>query len=144
MIPGSGRSPGKGNGNPLHNSCLENSTDRGEWRVPVHGGRKESDTAEPRTLPPFVDLTWLRRALQYLLAATWGRARPSPRCRSVLPADLTAGLTAGILQGEWVSDRNCWTSRCLPIPEGLREKLGIEGSRWSTQFWTWGVHGPKG
>ena len=30
-IPGSGRSPGEGNGNPLHYSCLENSMDRGAW-----------------------------------------------------------------------------------------------------------------
>ena len=30
-IPGSGRSPGEGNGNPLQNSCLENSKDRGAW-----------------------------------------------------------------------------------------------------------------
>ena len=30
-IPGSGRSPGEGNGNPLQNSCLENPMDRGAW-----------------------------------------------------------------------------------------------------------------
>ena len=30
-IPGSGRFPGEGNGNPLQNSCLENSMDRGAW-----------------------------------------------------------------------------------------------------------------
>ena len=36
-IPGSGRSPGEGNGNPLHYSCLENSIDRGAWWVTVHG-----------------------------------------------------------------------------------------------------------
>ena len=30
-IPGLGRSPGKGNGNPLQHSCLENPTDRGAW-----------------------------------------------------------------------------------------------------------------
>ena len=30
-IPGSGRSPGVGNGNPLQYSCLENPTDRGHW-----------------------------------------------------------------------------------------------------------------
>ena len=30
-IPGSGRSPGDGNGNPLQYSCLENSMDRGAW-----------------------------------------------------------------------------------------------------------------
>ena len=29
--PGLGRSPGEGNGNPLHYSCLENSMDRGTW-----------------------------------------------------------------------------------------------------------------
>ena len=36
-IPGSGRSPGGGNGNPLQYSCLENQTDRGAWRATVHG-----------------------------------------------------------------------------------------------------------
>ena len=35
-IPGSGRFPGEGNGNPLHYSCLENSTDRGAWWATVH------------------------------------------------------------------------------------------------------------
>ena len=36
-IPGSGRSPGGGNGNPLQYSCLENSMDRGSWQATVHG-----------------------------------------------------------------------------------------------------------
>ena len=35
-IPGLGRSPGGGNGNPLQCSCLENSMDRGAWRATVH------------------------------------------------------------------------------------------------------------
>ena len=35
-IPGSGRSPGEGNGNPLQYSCLENSMDRGAWQAKVH------------------------------------------------------------------------------------------------------------
>ena len=35
-IPGSGRSPGEGNGNPLQCSSLENSMDRGAWRATVH------------------------------------------------------------------------------------------------------------
>ena len=35
-IPGLGRSPEEGNGNPLQYSCLENSMDRGAWRVTVH------------------------------------------------------------------------------------------------------------
>ena len=37
LIPGSGRSPGEGNGNPLQYSCLENPTDRGVWQATVHG-----------------------------------------------------------------------------------------------------------
>ena len=36
-IPGSGRSPGEGNGNPLQYSCLENPMDRGAWWATVHG-----------------------------------------------------------------------------------------------------------
>ena len=35
-IPGLGRSPGGGHGNPLQSSCLENPMDRGVWRVAVH------------------------------------------------------------------------------------------------------------
>ena len=37
LIPGSGRSPGEGNGNPLQYSCLENPMDRGAWWATVHG-----------------------------------------------------------------------------------------------------------
>ena len=36
LIPGSGKSPGGGNGNPLQYSCLENPMDRGAWQVTVH------------------------------------------------------------------------------------------------------------
>ena len=39
-IPGSGRSPGGGNGNPLQYSCLENPMNRGAWQAPVHGFTK--------------------------------------------------------------------------------------------------------
>ena len=42
-IPGWGRSPGGGNGNPLHYSCLGNSMDEGPWQATVHGVTKESD-----------------------------------------------------------------------------------------------------
>ena len=39
-IPGSGGSPGVGNGSPLQYSCLENSIDRGAWQATVHGATK--------------------------------------------------------------------------------------------------------
>ena len=45
-IPGSGRSPGEGNGNPFQYSCLENPMDGEAWWAIVHGGCKESDTTE--------------------------------------------------------------------------------------------------
>ena len=45
-IPALGRSPGKGNGNPLQYSCLGNPLDGGAWWAAVHGGRKKSDMTE--------------------------------------------------------------------------------------------------
>ena len=39
-IPGSGWSPGEGNGNPLQYSCLENPMDEGAWEATVHGVTK--------------------------------------------------------------------------------------------------------
>ena len=40
LIPGLGRSPGGGNGNPLQYSCLENPVDRGAWQTTVRGVAK--------------------------------------------------------------------------------------------------------
>ena len=48
LIPGSGRSPGEGNGNPLWYSCLENHMDRGAWQAAIHRVA-ESDTTEQLT-----------------------------------------------------------------------------------------------
>ena len=46
LIPGSGRYPGRGPGNWLQYSCLENPTDRGAWQATVHRVTKESYTTE--------------------------------------------------------------------------------------------------
>ena len=40
LIPGSGRSPGEGNGNPLQFSCLEDPMDRGAWWATIHKVKK--------------------------------------------------------------------------------------------------------
>ena len=50
-IPGLGRSPGEGNGNPLQYSCLENPVDGGAWWATVHG------VAKSRTR--LSDFTWV-------------------------------------------------------------------------------------
>ena len=46
--PGSGRSPGGGNGNPLQYSCLENPMDRGAWWAVVHGVAKSQTRIEQK------------------------------------------------------------------------------------------------
>ena len=53
-IPGSGRIPGEGNGNPLQYSCPENPMDRGAWQATVHViARVGHDLAtKPPPLPP--------------------------------------------------------------------------------------------
>ena len=51
LIPGSGRSPGEGNGNPCLYSCLGNSMDRGAWRATVHGVAKSWTRLSTHTYP---------------------------------------------------------------------------------------------
>ena len=46
LIPGSGRSPGGGNGKSLQYSCLENSMDRGDLQATVHGVTNIVETTE--------------------------------------------------------------------------------------------------
>ena len=48
-IPGLGRSPGEGNGNPLQYSCLENPMDGEAWQVTVHGVELKQG---PRAITP--------------------------------------------------------------------------------------------
>ena len=59
LIPGSGRSPGEGNGNPLQYSCLENSMDRGAWQATVCGitkSRTQLSTTLAHTQTGWTDL----------------------------------------------------------------------------------------
>ena len=49
LIPGSGRSSGVGNGNPLQYSCLGNPRDRGAWQATVHGVAKSRTQLSDQT-----------------------------------------------------------------------------------------------
>ena len=59
LVPGSGRSPGEGSGNPLQYSCLGNPMDRGAWWATVHGVSKSwtqlSDYAQHSTVTEHPD-----------------------------------------------------------------------------------------
>ena len=67
LIPGLGRSPGGGNGNPLQYSCLENPTDRRTWRATAHGvarvRRDQTTTYSLTSSPLHVLCSLLIRAL---------------------------------------------------------------------------------
>ena len=60
-IPGLGRTPGEGNGNLLHCSCLGNSTDRGSWRVQSTGHRVGPDWACVHTHTTHTEVLWTER-----------------------------------------------------------------------------------
>ena len=51
-IPGSGRFPGEGNGNPLQYSCLENPMDRGAWQATIHGVARVGHNLPTKPPPP--------------------------------------------------------------------------------------------
>ena len=51
LIPGLGRSPGGGHGNPLQYSSLENPMDRGAWRIPCTGSQRVRHDCAPCTCP---------------------------------------------------------------------------------------------
>ena len=71
LIPGSRRSPGEGNGNPLQYSCLGNPLDRGAGQAAVHGARKESDTTATKQQ---CDAIWFNFFHFKLFLLHWGTA----------------------------------------------------------------------
>ena len=82
-IPGSERSPGRGNGNPLQYSCLENPMDRGAWRAMVHR----------------VAESWT--CLKQLSALTHThKSSPFPKGKPIFPKRMPAFL--GLLSWPWL------------------------------------------
>ena len=69
MIPGSRRSSGGGNGNPLQYSYLENPTDRGAWQATVHGIARVGHDLATKLPPP---------SFRLVLIVTSSRKPPSP------------------------------------------------------------------
>ena len=111
MIPGSGRSPGEGNGYPLQYSCLENPMDRGAWWAAVQTGLNDYITITSQALP-------------FLPRPAGGTTRPRPllsgldlRLRDFLP---TAAARYTVWRWPLCSARQPHESRDAPvvIPEG--------------------------
>ena len=72
-LPGSGRSPGGRQGNPLHYSCLDNPKDRGAWQATVHGVAKS-----------WTRLKWLNmHSRMYYLREKWYTQDSQQRCTTV-------------------------------------------------------------
>ena len=65
LIPGLGRSPGKGKGNSLHYSCLQNCMDRGAWRATIHGIAKSQTRL---SMHKEADVTTSHRAIRKRVA----------------------------------------------------------------------------
>ena len=56
LIPGSGRFPGEGKGNPLQYSCLGNPMDTGAWQVTVHGVTRVEHDLVTKPPPPEIHI----------------------------------------------------------------------------------------
>ena len=98
LIPGSGRSPGEGNGNPLQYSCLE----REAWRATVHGVAKESDTTQ-----------WSNSSNNTLIECATATAESLQSCPTLcdsIDGSPPGSSVPGILQArtlEWVAMIEC-------------------------------------
>ena len=66
-VPVSERSPGEGNGNPLQQSCLENSKDRRAWQATVHGVAKESDMTKQLNNMKIYAFTMVTHIVNFLM-----------------------------------------------------------------------------
>ena len=66
-IPGSGRSPGEGNGNPLQYSCLENPMDGGAWWTIVHGVAKSRIQLSDFTFTFMINLMTVQLTLIHMV-----------------------------------------------------------------------------
>ena len=115
-IPGLGRSPREGNGNPLQYSCLENYTDRGAWWLIVHGVAKNQTLFSNKTTTTCLakKLEGSLSALEWQNPQAWQRVTPhSPSQKNV------------ILCWKWVWDQG-WSP---PTPLTQRNPMGASRDR---------------
>ena len=98
LMPGSGRSPGEGNGYPLQYSCLENPMDRGAWWATVHGVAKSQTRLRDLTLS------------QYVSAEGEGWNLTSLAVQQLRLCTYPAGTLSSIPDQRLRSHRTCWAA----------------------------------
>ena len=99
-IPGLGRSPGEGNGNPLLYSCLGNPVRNGAWRAAVHRGHKELDTTEQLNNKKPLYVVYRKPALNMRTTQSMEFSRPEHwNAEKLLPSP-------GNLPNPWVKPRS--------------------------------------
>ena len=104
-IPGLGRSPGEGTGNPLQYSCLENFTDRGAWWATIPGVAKSQTWLNEPTCPvPY--LRFSPAVLQLAVIHTSVHIHPSRSPNSSCPSHNS-------ITGEFLSQRMIWSISIL-------------------------------
>ena len=100
LVPGSGRSPGEGNGNPLQYYCPENSMDRRDWRATVQVIANDTNVNYKLALTKSIANDWTTKAFAICLYRDW-----TPCCyncwTSTIPEGVQGGVRHSVLQGIW-------------------------------------------
>ena len=131
LIPGWGRSPGEGNGNPLQYSCLENPMDRGTWRATVHR------VAKSRTRLSDFTFTFIFIIGYQIISAAAAKSLPScPTLCDPIDGSSPGSPVPGILQArtlEWVaiSFSNAWEWK---VKVKLLSRVGLPATPWIATY----------
>ena len=113
LIPGLGRSPGGGNGNPLQYSCLENPMDRGAWQATVHRVAKSRTWMKRLSTHACLHLTTFQNR-NLLVAKSWLALKFSCLKSSHETLELVV-CSDSILFGKKIDHHLLWTSKIRSV-----------------------------